>query len=189
LFTGLDFALQHGDIMQVEGPNGSGKTTLLRWLSGLSQRCEGELSWYGKPIETVRHEFMQQAVYLGHDAGIKLLLNPMENLRWYCSLQTEKTDDEIIGALEIAGLAGFEEVPCRNLSAGQKRRVAVARLILSQAAFWILDEPFTAIDKKGVAELEQIIAGHAQQGGMVLLTTHHKLNVSIPLRRLTLGGA
>jgi heme exporter protein A len=188
LFRELDFSLNTGEIMQVDGPNGSGKTTLLRWLSGLSNRCQGELFWHGQPLETARDLFIRQTVYLGHEAGIKLLLSPVENLRWYCTLQAGIDQEGIVAALEKAGLAGFEDTPCRNLSAGQRRRVAIARLLLSKAVFWILDEPFTAIDKTGVAELEQIIAGHVQQGGMVLLTTHHKLQVSVPLRRLTLGA-
>lgn len=188
LFEQLDFSVARGEVVQIEGPNGSGKTTMLRIISGLSSDYEGELLWCGKPIKKVRPDFYQQLHYLGHLPGIKAALTPRENLRWSCVLQLPDHDTQIDSALEKVGLFGFEDLPCFTLSAGQQRRVALARLYLTSSLFWILDEPFTAIDKKGVAELESMLARHAQRGGAVLLTTHHHLQIPGRLKKIQIGG-
>lgn len=187
LFAGLDFSVNGGDVLQVEGPNGSGKTTLLKIISGLNRHFEGELYYQGQPIADVRDEFHSNMLYFGHLPGVKAVLNPIENLRWYAALHPAMAvdDDAILSALETVGLYGFEDVPCHSLSAGQNRRVSLARLHISQADLWILDEPFTAIDKAGVRAQEQLIANHAEHGGAVILTTHHEL--AIASRQLSLG--
>ena len=188
LFEGLSFALNPGEIIQVEGPNGSGKTTLLRILSGLSQAFEGDIFLNGEPIDEVRDEFLASLLYFGHLPGVKATLTPEENLRWYCALHPHTRIEGITTALSNVGLFGYEDVPCHSLSAGQNRRVSLARLYLSQAPLWILDEPFTAIDKRGVARKEALIAKHAEQGGSVILTTHHELAIRDNLRRVSLGA-
>lgn len=187
LFEGLNFSISAGEIIQVEGPNGSGKTTLLRILSGLSQAFEGDIFWKGESISDVRDDFLGDLLYFGHLPGVKAILTPEENLRWYCALHPHTRAEGIDKALASVGLFGYEDVPCHSLSAGQNRRVSLARLYLSDAPLWILDEPFTAIDKRGVARKEALIAEHAANGGSVILTTHHELAIKDNLRKVTLG--
>ncbi|BFM07554.1 cytochrome c biogenesis heme-transporting ATPase CcmA [Halioxenophilus aromaticivorans] len=176
LFCGLSYRFEPGHVVQIEGPNGSGKTTLLRTLTTLSQDYAGELLWRGRPLSKQRHDYLSQLLYLGHLPGVKKALSPAENLRWYAHSRGESAR-RVGTALYNVGLAGFEEVPCFQLSAGQQRRVALARLYMSdQPETWILDEPFTAIDKAGVGALEQTISHQAALGGTVILTTHQDLH-------------
>lgn len=186
LFENLSFAVEQGEVLQIEGQNGSGKTTLLRILSGLSRNYEGDLLWRGHAIESVMADYRSQMLYFGHAAGVKAVLTPEENLRWYAALDTSIDADAIEQALTAVGLRGFEDVPCHMLSAGQNRRVSLARLYLSKAHLWILDEPFTAIDKQGVAAKEALLLAHAQRGGAVILTTHHELDLRRHVRRINL---
>ncbi len=172
LFHGLSFHVQAGDIVQIEGPNGAGKTSLLRLLAGLSRAEEGEVCWQGQPIRQQREVWQQNLLYLGHHPGVKAVLSPLENLHFW---HGDSSDDAIFAALEQVDLLGYEEVPVAQLSAGQQRRVALARLWLSPAAIWILDEPLTAIDKGGVEKLMVRFADHADNGGAVILTTHQDL--------------
>ncbi len=187
LFEDLNFCLNPGEIIQVEGPNGSGKTTLLRILSGLSQTYEGDIFFNNEPVSEVRDDFLAALLYFGHLPGVKSILTPEENLRWYCALHPHTRLEGIAKALSNVGLFGYEDVPCHSLSAGQNRRVSLARLYLSDAPLWILDEPFTAIDKRGVARKEALIARHAEKGGSVVLTTHHELGIRDNLRQVVLG--
>jgi heme exporter protein A len=177
LFDKLHFKIKAGEVLQIEGQNGSGKTTLLRILSGLLEAFEGDILWKQKPLDEVRENYYQAMLYVGHLAGVKATLTPEENLAWMITLSPHLDKLTIYQALEKVGLYGFEDVPCHSLSAGQQRRVGLARLYLSSAPLWILDEPFTALDKKGVAEKEVLIAEHVSRGGMVILTTHHELNI------------
>nr|WP_299244055.1 cytochrome c biogenesis heme-transporting ATPase CcmA [uncultured Halomonas sp.] len=190
LFQALDLDVGPGEVLRVEGPNGSGKTTLLKILSGQLTDHEGELRWCGQPMRKVRTAFLANLLYLGHSPGIKAALTAVENLAWYQALSGEHGDEaERLAVLEEIGLYGFEDVPVAQLSAGQQRRVALARLSLTQRPLWVLDEPFTAIDKQGVARLEQRLLAHARAGGSVILTTHHELAPLGELRRITLGQA
>ena len=174
LFQGLDFSIVPGSLTRVEGPNGSGKTTLLRILAGLHDGFEGQVLWQGQPRNDDRESFLRNLLFMGHRPGIKPLLTPLENLRFLISGRQTATDNQLVDALAGAGLAGFEEVPCQHLSAGQSRRVALARLLLSDEPLWILDEAFTAIDHQGVEGLEQLLVNRAAMGGAVILTTHHE---------------
>ncbi len=177
LFDKLHFNIKAGEILQIEGQNGSGKTTLLRILSGLLDAFEGDILWQKKPLDEVREDYYQAMLYVGHLAGVKATLTPEENLTWMMQLSPHLNKLTVYQALEKVGLYGFEDVPCHSLSAGQQRRVGLARLYLSSAPLWILDEPFTALDKKGVAEKETLIAKHLDRGGAVILTTHHLLKI------------
>ncbi|WP_269619070.1 cytochrome c biogenesis heme-transporting ATPase CcmA [Zhongshania sp. BJYM1] len=188
LFSDLCFQLNAGQLVQIAGPNGSGKTSLLRILAGLSSRYEGEVLWQGKSLQRHRHDYLSQLLYIGHGAGIKAVLSPLENLRWSCALRgMSHCDTSIMAALDKVGLRGFEEQACHSLSAGQQRRVNLARLFCIPASLWVLDEPFTAIDQRGVAEIEQWLADFVHDGGAVLLTTHHSLNFSHEFTILNLG--
>lgn len=186
LFSGLSFRVSPGDLLQIEGANGAGKTTLLRSLCGLMPLQQGALRWRGQDVVENWPAFRQDVLYLGHRPAIKPGLTALENLRFLHALRGEASEAEYWEALAKVGLMGYEESYCRNLSAGQQRRVSLAQLYLSEAPLWILDEIFTAIDKSGVAQFETLLRDRAQQGGMVIFTTHH--HMSLPgLTSLLLG--
>lgn len=187
LFKQLNLDLQPGQILQIEGPNGAGKTSLLRILAGLMQPWEGEVFYAGQSIQRERSRFLSDLAWLGHHSGIKADLSPRENLRFTQTLLGTRDDSAIDYALSIVGLSSHAEQPCRQLSAGQNRRAALARLILSPAPLWILDEPFTALDRFAIAELEARFVAHAAQGGMIVLTTHQPLQAIPDLQRLDLA--
>lgn len=186
LFSQLSFSLHAGQLMQIRGSNGSGKTTLLRILCGLNQDYEGELYWQGEPIIEQREVFQSALLYIGHRTGVNRILTPRENLAWSSAMHAPVPAERIGEALSRVGLRGFDDVPCRNLSAGQTQRVALARLLISPARLWILDEPFTTLDVHGVSMLENLLAEHTKQGGAVLVTTHHALKVEHDLWQLNL---
>ena len=189
LFENLTFSIQPGELVQIEGRNGTGKTTLLRIVTGLGDKEEGEILWKGEQIDKSRVEFHQDLLFLGHQTGVKRELTAFENLSFYQSVHQESSSQEaIFQALAKVGLAGREDVPVAQLSAGQQRRVALARLWLSKQVLWILDEPLTAIDKQGVKVLEALFAHHAENGGIVILTTHQDMFADSPkLRKIKLG--
>ncbi|WP_221796933.1 cytochrome c biogenesis heme-transporting ATPase CcmA [Oceanobacter mangrovi] len=191
LFESLSFAVGNGDLLQLAGPNGAGKTTLLRLLAGLNREYEGDVSWQGEALQDVFAEYAACRLYLGHLAGIKRALTPIENLRWLVSpWQAEAgiDDEQLWQALEQVELGGYEETPCNQLSAGQQRRVGLARLDVIPAPLWILDEPFTALDVYGVEWLEQRILQHINRNGAVIITSHHALQNIPSLQRLDLGA-
>jgi len=187
LFQNLSFSIVPGTLTRVEGPNGSGKTTLLRILAGLNDAWSGDILWCGQPRGHDRESFHRNTLYLGHRPGIKPLLTPMENLRALMAGRRPVNDEVLAQALAGTGLAGYEHVPCRNLSAGQQRRVALARLLIADEPLWLLDEVFTAIDADGVQAIETLLKQRAAEGGAILVTTHHDLQVE-GMRRITLGG-
>lgn len=188
LFQGLDVDIHGGEVVRIEGPNGSGKTTLLKILSGQLGDFQGELYWNGQKMRDAREHFLANLLYLGHAPGVKTGLTALENLAWYQALDGQRGNEaERLDALASVGLAGFEDVPASQLSAGQQRRIALARLTLTPRALWVLDEPFTAIDRHGVAALEAQLMAHALGGGCVIVTTHHELASSPALRRIALG--
>ncbi|EGR0261649.1 cytochrome c biogenesis heme-transporting ATPase CcmA [Vibrio cholerae] len=189
LFESLSFEIHAGELVQIEGRNGTGKTTLLRIIAGLGE-CEcGEILWQRSKIQSDRESYHQDLLFLGHQTGIKRELTALENLRFYLAVHQQTVDEHaIFQALAKVGLAGREDVPVAQLSAGQQRRVALARLWLSKKPLWILDEPLTAIDKQGVSVLEALFLSHAKQGGIVILTTHQDMFADNPkLRKIRLG--
>jgi heme exporter protein A len=176
LFSGLSFQLGPGQWLHVQGENGSGKTTLLRALVGLSHPAEGEIRWCDESIHALGEDYRREMLYLGHHGAVKEELTPLENLQLAAALDGRTLDDrEAIATLHRFGLKGREELPVRFLSAGQKRRVLLARLVTRQARLWVLDEPFTALDVKAVAMLSALIEEHVTQGGMAILTSHQAM--------------
>ncbi len=179
LFAGLNFSLSSGELMQVQGPNGSGKTTLLRTLCGLAMPEAGEIRWRGKNVRAMREEYLAELVYLGHHNAIKDELNALENLQINAGLAGAATDEKrAMNALRRMGLRKKELLPVKVLSQGQRRRVALARLLVSDAPLWILDEPLTALDVGAVDLMQELIGEHLAQGGMVMFTTHQPLQVA-----------
>lgn len=191
LFADLSFSIQQGELVQIEGRNGTGKTTLLRIIAGLGDKESGVVSWNQLPITDDREAYHRDLLYLGHQTGIKRELTAFENLFFYHSVHSSNSisREALYRALAQVGLAGREDIPVAKLSAGQQRRVALARLWLSDKTLWILDEPLTAIDKQGVKVLEALFLRHMQAGGIVLLTTHQDMfSDDQPMRKITLGA-
>lgn len=187
LFRDLSFALKPGELLHVRGENGSGKTTLLRTLCGLSQPAAGEVRWNGQRIQDLSEDFREQLCYVGHGNAIHGDLTPVENLQFEACLGTE---DRIAAkpALESLGLGRVTRLPAKLLSQGQKRRVALARLVVLKRALWVLDEPFTALDIRAVDRLLAALARHLDGGGLCILTSHQEVTVADwQVRTLTLG--
>ena len=176
LFHDISIAVLPGELWQIEGANGAGKTSLMRILTGLSR--------YGYEGAVER---ACAALYLGHKPAVKGMLTPRENLRMHVSGRLQVSDEAIDEALARVGLLGYENTPCNQLSAGQHRRVNLSRLYLDEAPLWLLDEPFTAIDKQGVKALERRMDEHAAAGGAVVVVSHQTLAVSAQMRTLSLG--
>lgn len=172
LFSALSFTAHPGEMVQIAGANGVGKTSLLRILSGLAVPESGDIIWQGQRINRIREQFNQQLLWLGHQSGIKGVLTAEENLRFF---YPQKHQDTYWQALASVGLAGYEDVSVARLSAGQQRRVALARLWLTDVPLWILDEPITALDVAGVEMLTQRMEHHIAHGGIIILTTHQPL--------------
>jgi heme exporter protein A len=189
LFSGLSFALYPGQIMQIQGTNGSGKTSLLRTLCGFIQPDEGIISWDGVNVRELDEEYFAQMMYLGHYNAIKDELSGLENLRISAGLSgTELSEKDAIAALRRMGLKGRERLPTKVLSQGQRRRVALARMLVSDAKLWILDEPLTALDVGAVALIGEFLAEHLARQGMVIFTTHQPLVVAgMEMRSLSLS--
>lgn len=187
LFNDLSFDVGRGEIVQIKGPNGAGKTTLLRALVGLYQSYHGQIFWRGQDIRDAGADYHRDLLFLGHKPSVKTSLTVLENLRILVGLKQPVSNDQLYNALDSVGLAGYEGVLAQNLSAGQHRRVSLARLFLSDASLWVLDEAFTAIDLDGVAELERFLALQAGNGRSIILTTHHRPEIS-KLREIVLGG-
>ncbi len=181
-FSDINLTLVPGDILQVEGPNGCGKTTLLRIISTALSPTSGQLLWHGKDISRHRLDYLSNLLFLGHLPGLKQSLSPEENLLWWRRINANNSQLSNRQVLAKMGLSGYEDVPCYALSAGQQRRAALARLLITEASLWVLDEPFTAIDKQGVVQLEGLLMDHVNKGGVVILSTHQDLRIEGILR-------
>ena len=177
LFSDVGFTLTAGEWLHVQGENGAGKTSLMRLLVGLSSADAGEIRWRGEPTPST--EFRRELIYLGHHAAVKEDLTPLENLRLSAALDGIDLDERgSLAALIRLGLRGREELPVRVLSAGQKRRVLLARLLTRPAVLWVLDEAFNALDVAAVNLLGDLIAEHLAEGGMAVLTSHQDVAIS-----------
>ena len=176
LFTGLNLEVSAGEWLHVRGENGIGKTSLLRLLSGLTKPAAGEIFWNEQLISADPSEYHRNLLFLGHRDSLKEDLTALENLSIATALDgIAVTEDEILLALHRFGLRGREDLPVNCLSAGQKRRVLLARLLLRQAKLWILDEPFNALDVRAVEMLSELILEHIASGGMAIMTSHQEI--------------
>lgn len=189
LFSGASLTLSPGEGLYVTGPNGAGKTTLLRVLCGLATPEHGDVLWNGAPIRSLREEYARDLLFLGHAAALKDEMSAVENLTISAAISGHRiASTDAVSALRRFGLKGREDLPTRVLSAGQRRRVNLARMLLpSPPKLWILDEPFTALDVRAVDQLAGILGNHLRSGGMVVYTTHQ--DVEFPgavVRRLVI---
>lgn len=187
LFEGLGLRVSAGEVLQIEGPNGSGKTSLLRMLAGLTLPEAGVVYWNGEPIREDRPRFHADLHYLGHQHAVKAGLSVLENLRFHAGIGGHSMEPE--AALVRVGLGRQLHQSADTLSAGQRRRAALARLLLRPAPLWILDEPYTALDASGIALVNELICEHVRAAGLVVLTSHQAVELpGLPLRLLKLGA-
>jgi heme exporter protein A len=178
LFAGLDFALASGEVLLLLGPNGSGKSSLLRLMAGLLPPLSGRLAWDDRPVAQDREAHCARLGYLGHLDAIKPGLTVREHLAWHAALgEAPAQEAELDTALAELGIGHLAEIPGRQLSAGQRRRVALARFLLRPAALWLLDEPTVGLDEDGVARFRVLIDRHCRSGGMAVIATHIALGI------------
>jgi len=184
----VSFSVRSGEFLKITGPNGVGKTTLLRVVCGLLPAESGSVAWRGKTIIGASEEFHTDMIYLGHLNSLKADLTARENLRFLAGLRQALGPSDVDGALDRVGILSRGDLPARSLSAGQKRRLALARLLLSGAVLWILDEPVTNLDTAGVDLVEELVREHVSRGGLALAAAHQRLLDGDPiLRRLELS--
>ena len=187
LFAPVSFELQASQAMHLQGDNGSGKTSLLRGLCGLSPLSQGQVLWDGQPVQEVREGFLRDVFYLGHALGLKDELSALENLQTTAAMAGQVLHlQEAEQALAAQGMSNRMHLPLRVLSQGQKRRVALARLQVSKARLWLLDEPMVALDSAAQHTLIDLLRAHAAQGGMLLFTSHQALDVGNAMQVLRL---
>lgn len=186
LFECLNFRLEERQALHIQGPNGAGKTSLLRILVGLAQADSGEVLWQQQQISESGRDFCSQLVFCGHKYAVNHSLSAAENLSYWCRMQNLDTHVDIYGVLDELGLVGLEHLPAGQLSAGQQRRIGLARLWLKPAKLWVLDEPFTALDTSAIELLSRKMEQHLAHQGMIVLTSHQALALDHPVRTLQL---
>lgn len=187
LLRGVGFALHPQQLMHVSGPNGTGKTTLLRVICGLLRPEQGRVAWLGQSISSVRAEYQAALAYASHEPALKGDLTALENLRFAIGLKRRVTAVELRASLERTGVAACADLPARVLSAGQRRRVAMARVLAMNAALWLLDEPYTNLDAAGTDLMSGLLQSHVRAGGAALVVAHHDLRIGMDTQRLELG--
>ncbi len=183
VLKGVSLALRPRQLLHVSGPNGTGKTTLLRVVCGLLRPEQGLVSWLGQSIMGVRTEYQAALAYASHEPALKADLTALENLRFAVGLKRRVTVSELRASLDQTGVAACADLPARVLSAGQRRRVAMARVL---ATLWLLDEPFTNLDAAGTDLLRNLLQSHVEGGGLALVVAHHDLKLDCSVHRLEL---
>jgi heme exporter protein A len=174
--------------LHISGPNGTGKTTLLRVVCGLLRPEAGTVSWLGQSILRVREQYQAALAYASHEPALKGDLTALENLRFAVGLKRRVTTAQLIASLEHTGAAACAELPARVLSAGQRRRVAMARVLAMSASLWLLDEPFTNLDAAGAELMSGLLRSHIERGGSALVVAHHDLDIGRAIRRMELDS-
>jgi heme exporter protein A len=188
VLKGVSLEVRPGELLHVTGPNGAGKTTLLRVATGLLRPEQGSVAWRGKSIAIVQPEYQCALAYASHDPALKGDLTALENLRFMVGLKRRVTLAELRECLGRTGVAGCADLPVRVLSAGQRRRVVMARVLAAQAALWLLDEPFTNLDAAGSELMSALLEDHVSGGGLALVVAHHELKLRATPCRLELPG-
>jgi heme exporter protein A len=188
VLKGVSLTLRPGELLHVSGPNGTGKTTLLRVTCGLLRPEQGRVSWLGQSIAAVRGEYQAALAYASHEPALKGDLTALENLHFAVGLKRRVTPAELRASLERTGVAACADLPARVLSAGQRRRVAMARVLAMSASLWLLDEPFTNLDAAGTQLVSELLQTHIEQGGLALVVAHHDLTLDSQVRRLELAA-
>ena len=185
LFKDLSFALNPGGMLLLEGQNGSGKTSLMRAIAGLIEFEDGDVMWDGKPVRSNRPAFYGSLVWMQHRVGFKADLTLVENLRFEAHLraQSDEDFDDVLDRVEIARL---KRLPLRSLSAGQQRRVALARMLLSRVPLWLMDEPFTNLDRQGRKLVMDVTTEHLARGGMCIMAPHQDLEIGGNVTKIVL---
>jgi heme exporter protein A len=186
VLRGVSLDLKPRQLLHVSGPNGTGKTTLLRVVCGLLRPEQGLVSWLGKSISGIRTEYQAALAYASHEPALKADLTALENLRFAVGLKRRVTLTELRASLEQTGVAACADLPARVLSAGQRRRVAMARVLAMSASLWLLDEPFTNLDAAGTDLLRSLLQSHVERGGLALVVAHHELKLDCNVHRLEL---
>jgi heme exporter protein A len=186
VLKGVSMQAAPGDLVHVSGPNGTGKTTLLRVITGLLQPEQGRVTWCAKAIDRSRTAYQSALAYLSHEPALKGDLTALENLMFSVGLKRRVSAEELHACLSRAGVAQCAHLPARVLSAGQRRRVAMARVLAMRASLWLLDEPFTNLDARGAEFVSALLLHHVRESGIAVVVAHHDLQVSWPLRRVEL---
>lgn len=177
LFEDVSFSVTDGELLQIDGINGSGKSTMLRIIAGLTEPNEGQVHWNDQPILECRYQYQQQMTYIGHTNGVKEALSVSENLDVIHALSGQQQQIDHDSLLKTIGLPGMHDVKLGKMSAGQKRRMGLSRLLINQSHVWLLDEPFTSLDVGGKSVIEGLIVQHCQQGGIVIFATHQEMDI------------
>jgi heme exporter protein A len=188
VLKGVSLQLRAQELLHVSGPNGTGKTTLLKVVSGLLRPEQGSVSWRGRSISQARSDYQCAMAYASHEPALKGDLTPLENLRFMVGLKRRVSLAGLRARLERTGVSGCADLPVRVLSAGQRRRVVMARVLAAEADLWLLDEPFTNLDAAGAGLLMTLLEEHLQGGGSALVVAHHELKLAATLRRLELAA-
>jgi heme exporter protein A len=188
VLQGVSAHIRPRELLHISGPNGTGKTTLLRVVCGLLRPEQGSVSWLGRSITTYRNEYQAALAYASHEPALKSDLTALENLRFAVGLKRRITADELLAALHRTGVGACSDLPARVLSAGQRRRVAMARVLAMNASVWLLDEPYTNLDAAGADLLSGLLQAHVEAGGLALVVAHHELKLPCAIRRLELNS-
>ncbi len=188
VLKGVSLRVSPGELIQVAGPNGTGKTTFLRVITGLLHPEQGAVTWCSRAIDRFRSEYQANMAYSSHEPALKGDLTALENLRFSVGLKRRVLPAELRAALQHTGAAHCADLPARVLSAGQRRRVAMARVLAMRASLWLLDEPFTNLDAQGIELVSQLLRTHVLQGGLAVVVAHHELQLDCAVRRLELNA-
>jgi heme exporter protein A len=186
VLQGVSARIEPKELLHISGPNGTGKTTLLRVVSGLLRPEQGSVTWLGQSIAANRSEYQAALAYASHEPALKGDLTALENLRFAVGLKRRVSADELRAALARTGVAGCADLPARVLSAGQRRRVAMARVLAMRATVWLLDEPYANLDAAGAELISELLQTHVAGGGLALVVAHHQLELNCTLSRMEL---